>query len=118
MGGFFMLPVVDAAKDGSETRPNGLYPSGTGITRSSNERPSSATPRPVNPSFSAQRAKQLRPVSAHRRISPITLDSVKVERCCRSDSIMPTPTAQRPLHRLHLQHPAWLPAYAMRQPYT
>ena len=49
-----MLPVVDAAKDGSETRPNGLYPSGTGITRSSNERPSSASPRPINPSFSAQ----------------------------------------------------------------
>ena len=28
-----MRPAVDAAKDGSVTRPNGLYPSGTGIDR-------------------------------------------------------------------------------------
>ena len=42
-------------------------------------RPSSVTPRPVNPSFSAQRAKQLWPVSAQRQISSLTLDSVKLE---------------------------------------
>jgi len=85
-----MPPATDAAEDGNEIRPIGLYPSGTGITRSRNERrPSSGNPWPVKPSFSTHRAKQLRLVSAQRRISPITLDNHAAPRTfgpgCRSD---------------------------------
>ena len=41
----FSRPAVDAARDGSKARAKGPYPSGTGITRSSNERrPSPGSP--------------------------------------------------------------------------
>ena len=77
-----MLPAVDVVRNGSETRARGSYPSVVGIMRSSNEsRRSSGCPWPVSPSFSTNRAKQLRPVSDQRRISSITLDSVKLKRC-------------------------------------
>lgn len=52
-GRHFRVPAVDAARDGSGARAKGPYPSGTGITRSSNEtRPSRGSPWPSSPSFS------------------------------------------------------------------
>jgi len=42
---------------------------------------SSGSPWPSSPRFSTHRVKQLQPVLDQRRISPITLDRVKVERC-------------------------------------
>ena len=46
-----------------------------------NDRWPSGSPWPISPSLSTRRARQLRPVSAQRRISSMTLDDVKVERC-------------------------------------
>jgi hypothetical protein len=52
--------AVDAARDGSEASAKGSFPSGTGITRSSNERRlSSGSACPVSASFSTHRVKQL-----------------------------------------------------------
>ena len=66
------------------------YPLGAGRTRSSSDLVGGGMAR-----LASSRAKQLVPASDQRRISSITLDSVKVERCWRSDSSTLTTTVRR-----------------------